>query len=188
MTKEDRDRAQARADKVARAAQDARSGKAERDATAKAVLDNMAKLKALRLAREAAEPQRAPAAKAAKKAPAGTKRTLTGVSLGRSAKTRFCAAVTKSRSDIRKRLRRPRPIDHRTRLILGIVDLNLKHLKLVLQGHARLFGGLDRVVMRFEMAVHHQRISGGRCLVGANDFARLRFVRRRAGLLHAGSV
>ena len=74
MTKEDRDRAQARADKVARAAQDARSGKAERDATAKSVLDNMAKLKALRLAREAAEPQHAPAAKAAKKAP-GTKRS-----------------------------------------------------------------------------------------------------------------
>ena len=46
MTKEDRDRAQARADKVARAAEDARSGKAERDAAAKAVLDNMAKLKA----------------------------------------------------------------------------------------------------------------------------------------------
>src|SRR5688500_4412718 len=62
MTKDDRDRAQARADKVTRAAQDARSGKAERDASAKAVLDNMAKLKALRLAREAAEPQRAPAA------------------------------------------------------------------------------------------------------------------------------
>ena len=76
MTKEDRDRAQARADKVARAAQDARSGKAERDASAKAVLDNMAKLKALRLARQAAEPPRAPAAKAAKKAPAaGTKRS-----------------------------------------------------------------------------------------------------------------
>ena len=56
MTKEDRDRAQARADKAAKAAQDARSGKAERDASAKAVLDNMAKLKALRLAREAAEP------------------------------------------------------------------------------------------------------------------------------------
>jgi len=74
MTKEDRDRAQARADKAARAAQDARSGKAERDATAKAVLDNMAKLKALRLAREAAEPQRAPAARTAKKAHASTKR------------------------------------------------------------------------------------------------------------------
>jgi hypothetical protein len=73
MTKEDRDRAQARADKVARAAQDARSGKAERDATAKSVLDNMAKLKALRLAREAAEPQRAPAAKAARK-PSAAKR------------------------------------------------------------------------------------------------------------------
>jgi hypothetical protein len=75
MTKEDRDRAQARADKAARAAQDARSGKAERDASAKAVLDNMAKLKALRLAREAAEPQRAPAAKTARKAPAGAKRS-----------------------------------------------------------------------------------------------------------------
>ena len=74
MTKEDRDRAQARADKAARAVQDARSGKAERDASSKAVLDNMAKLKALRLAREAAEPQRAPVARAAKKAHASTKR------------------------------------------------------------------------------------------------------------------
>jgi len=72
MTKEDRDRAQARLDKATRASQDARSGKADRDAASKAVLDNMAKLKALRLAREAAEPQRAPAAK---KAPAGTKRS-----------------------------------------------------------------------------------------------------------------
>jgi hypothetical protein len=69
MTKEDRDRAQARADKMARAAQDARSGKAERDAAAKAVLDNMAKLKALRLAREAAEPARAPTAKKAASKP-----------------------------------------------------------------------------------------------------------------------
>ena len=75
MTKEDRDRAQARVDKATRAAQDARSGKADRDAASKAVLDNMAKLKALRLAREAAEPQRAPGAKATKKASAGTKRS-----------------------------------------------------------------------------------------------------------------
>jgi hypothetical protein len=77
MTKEDRDRAQARADKAAKAAQDARSGKAERDATAKAVLDNMAKLKALRLAREAAErprPVAAPKKAAAKsKKPSGEK-------------------------------------------------------------------------------------------------------------------
>jgi hypothetical protein len=58
MTKEDRDRAQAHADKMARAAHDARTGKADRDAATKAVLDNMAKLKALRLAREAAEPPR----------------------------------------------------------------------------------------------------------------------------------
>ena len=63
MTKEDRDRAQARADKATRAAQDARSGKADRDAASKAVLDNMAKLKALRLAREAAEPPRVATAK-----------------------------------------------------------------------------------------------------------------------------
>jgi hypothetical protein len=38
-------------------------GKAERDAAAKAVLDNMARLRALRLAREAAMPQTATAAK-----------------------------------------------------------------------------------------------------------------------------
>ena len=66
MTKEDRDRAQARVDKATRAAQDARSGKADRDAATKAVLDNMAKLKALRLAREAAEPPRVAAAKKAR--------------------------------------------------------------------------------------------------------------------------
>jgi hypothetical protein len=62
MTKEDRDRAQARFDKTARATHDARSGKADRDAATKATLDNMAKLKALRLAREAAEPPRVAAA------------------------------------------------------------------------------------------------------------------------------
>jgi hypothetical protein len=67
MTKEDRDRAQARLDKSTRAAQDARSGKADRDATSKAVLDNMAKLKALRLAREAAAPPAPKAKKAAAK-------------------------------------------------------------------------------------------------------------------------
>lgn len=63
MTKSDRDRAQARFDKAAKASQDAKSGKTERDAAAKAVLDNMAKLKALRLAREAAEPTPAAPAK-----------------------------------------------------------------------------------------------------------------------------
>ena len=73
MTKEDRDRAQAHADKAARAAQDAKSGKTERDAASKAVLDNMARLKALRLAREAAEPPRA--APAAKKASPARKKT-----------------------------------------------------------------------------------------------------------------
>ena len=71
MTKEDRDRAQARLDKTTRAAQDARSGKADRDAASKAVLDNMAKLKALRLPREAAAP---PAPVKAKKAAAKSKK------------------------------------------------------------------------------------------------------------------
>jgi hypothetical protein len=43
---------------------DENSGKAMREAAAKAVIDNMARLKALRLAKEAAEPARAaPAAK-----------------------------------------------------------------------------------------------------------------------------
>jgi hypothetical protein len=71
MSKEDRDRAQARLDKTTRAAQDARSGKADRDSANKAVLDNMAKLKALRLAREAAAP---PVVAAPKKARAKTKK------------------------------------------------------------------------------------------------------------------
>jgi hypothetical protein len=65
MTKEDRDRANARFNKAARAANEAKTGRSERDAALKAVTDNMAKLKALRLAREAAEPPR-PAASAKK--------------------------------------------------------------------------------------------------------------------------
>jgi hypothetical protein len=56
MTKEERDRAEARFNKAAKAAEDARTGKTARDAAAKAVLDNMARLKALRLAKQAAEP------------------------------------------------------------------------------------------------------------------------------------
>ena len=75
MTKDDRDRAQARADKAARAAEDAKSGKAERDAASRAVLDNMARLKALRLARETSEPQRTPATKAARKSSPAAKRS-----------------------------------------------------------------------------------------------------------------
>ena len=65
MTKDDRDRAEARFNKAAKSAEDAKTGKKDRDATAKAVLDNMARLKALRLAKEAAEP--APPAATAKK-------------------------------------------------------------------------------------------------------------------------
>ncbi len=74
MTKEDRDRAQARLDQPMRAAQDAKSGKAERDAASRAMLDNMAKLKALRLAREAAEPPPVAASKKAKGSGASTKK------------------------------------------------------------------------------------------------------------------
>jgi len=73
MTKEDRNRAEARFNKVARTASGDKTGKAERDAALKAVTDNMAKLRALRLAREAAEPPR-PAA-APKKARAKAKKT-----------------------------------------------------------------------------------------------------------------
>ena len=53
MTKDERDRAEARFNKAAKAAEDAKTGKKDRDASAKAVLDNMARLKALRLAKEA---------------------------------------------------------------------------------------------------------------------------------------
>ena len=72
MTTEDRNRADARFNKAARAANDARTGKTDRDVAAKAVLDNMAKLKALRLAREAAAP---PPVAAPKKARAKSKKS-----------------------------------------------------------------------------------------------------------------
>jgi anti-sigma factor RsiW len=72
MTQEDRNRADARFNKMARAANDARTGKSDRDVATKAVLDNMAKLKALRLAREAAAP---PPAAAPKKARAKSKKS-----------------------------------------------------------------------------------------------------------------
>ena len=75
MSKEDRDRAEARTSKADRAALDARSGKSERDAAAKAVIDNMAKLKAMRLAREAAEPPRTSTVKKKAAAKPGAKKT-----------------------------------------------------------------------------------------------------------------
>jgi hypothetical protein len=70
MTK-DRSRADTRLNKAEHVANETKNGKAERDAALKAVTDNMAKLKALRLAREAAEPPRAAAT--AKKARAKPK-------------------------------------------------------------------------------------------------------------------
>ncbi|MBB5045446.1 hypothetical protein HNR60_000175 [Rhodopseudomonas rhenobacensis] len=63
MTKDDRDRAEARFNKAAKAADEGKSSRSDRDAAAKAVIDNMARLKALRLAREAAEPARTVVAK-----------------------------------------------------------------------------------------------------------------------------
>jgi len=69
MTKEDRSRADARFNKATRAANDARTGRTDRDAALKAVTDNMAKLKALRLAREAAAPPPAAPAKKARAKP-----------------------------------------------------------------------------------------------------------------------
>ncbi|PZA10580.1 hypothetical protein DNX69_14550 [Rhodopseudomonas palustris] len=47
-------------------------GKTEREAATKAVLDNMARLRALRLAREAAMPQAATSSRTKRKAPAST--------------------------------------------------------------------------------------------------------------------
>jgi hypothetical protein len=73
MTSEDRNRADARFNKAARAAHEARTGKTDRDAALKAVTDNMAKLKALRLAREAAEPPAAPKKTRAKAKKSGDK-------------------------------------------------------------------------------------------------------------------
>lgn len=55
---------------------ESKSGKSERDAAAKAVIDNMAKLKAQRLAREALAPPIAAVKKKAAKA--GTSKTTAG--------------------------------------------------------------------------------------------------------------
>jgi len=66
----------------------------------------------------------------------------------------FCPAVTKSK--VRYRSVTPAPaIDHRTRLVLGVVELHLKHLKLVFRAMPASSAALDRFVMRFEMTVHH---------------------------------
>ena len=144
--------------------QDARSGKADRDAATKAVLDNMAKLKALRLAREAAEP---PAPVTVKKAAPNRKASArkarrphwaTGWQTSRAAD-----AAPEAAAFNQNRRHAGRPFDHRSRLGLGVIDLHLQHLVFVLQRHARLFGGFDGIVVRLEVTVHDQRVS----LVGA---------------------
>jgi propanediol dehydratase small subunit len=73
MARDDRERAEGRSSKSERAAIDAKSGKSERDAAAKAVIDNMAKLKAMRLAREALQPPAVVKRKAAAAAKPGKK-------------------------------------------------------------------------------------------------------------------
>ena len=147
----------------------------------------MAKLKALRLAREAAEPPRA--RRTAKRRQrqeqrSRPKRLRPCPMAGRPAERR--TANLRPRliedqcvlSNIAKRVLAiehdrgyagHRPMDHRSRLGLGVVDLHLKHRKLMLQSHARFFGRFDRFVMRLEVTVDHQRVTGGRRLVGAND-------------------
>jgi hypothetical protein len=72
MSSEDDKRADARFNKAARAANEAKTVRSDRDIAAKAVLDNMAKLKALRLAREAAAP---PAAVKKTRAKSSAKKT-----------------------------------------------------------------------------------------------------------------
>lgn len=73
MSKDDRDRAAARFNKAAQAADDARTGKTERDAAAKAVRDNMARLKALRLAQQEATPTRPATAAGKSRSKSGAK-------------------------------------------------------------------------------------------------------------------
>jgi hypothetical protein len=75
MSKEDRDRADARFDKAARAANQSKAGGNDRDAASKAVLDNMARLKALRLAREATAPPAAAKKPRAKSSTSSAKKT-----------------------------------------------------------------------------------------------------------------
>ena len=75
MSKEDRDRADARFNKAARAANDAKVVRSDRDVTTKAVLDNMARLKALRLAREATAPPVAAKKPRAKSSTSSAKKT-----------------------------------------------------------------------------------------------------------------
>ena len=76
MTDNDDSRADTRLNKAEHVANESKNSKAERDAAFKAVTDNMAKLKALRLAREATEPPRL--ATTAKKARAKPKASASG--------------------------------------------------------------------------------------------------------------
>jgi hypothetical protein len=75
MSNQDRDRADARFDKTARVAGQAKAGGNDRDAASKAVLDNMARLKALRLAREATAPPAAAKKPRAKSSTSSAKKT-----------------------------------------------------------------------------------------------------------------
>ena len=75
MSNEDHDRADARFNKAAHAANQSNAGGNDRDAASKAVLDNMARLKALRLAREATAPPAAAKKPRAKSSTSSAKKT-----------------------------------------------------------------------------------------------------------------
>ena len=76
MSNQDRDRADARFEKTAQAANQSKAGGNDRDAASKAVLDNMARLKALRLAREATAPPAAVKKPRGKSSASSAKKTV----------------------------------------------------------------------------------------------------------------
>jgi len=83
QSKHARERAEARFEKAQRASQDAAQAKADRQASSRALDEKTTRLRALRLARDAAEPPPEVKAKPAKKAAAG-KRSPAGSKAGPS--------------------------------------------------------------------------------------------------------
>ncbi len=75
QSKEARERAEVRFEKAQKATQDAAQAKADRQATTRAIDEKTTRLRALRLARDAAEPPAEVKAKPARKVATGTKRS-----------------------------------------------------------------------------------------------------------------
>ena len=75
QSKEARERAEARFEKAQKATQDAAQAKADRQATTRAIDEKTTRLRALRLARDAAEPPVEAKPKPAKKAATSAKRS-----------------------------------------------------------------------------------------------------------------